>query len=173
MSHAREGDFTGLDRQVNMIRHQAVRDHVEFVPLPVMRQPAQIALAIGVISEDRLALISANDHVVQRAGELNPWWPGHLGRGSTPNSQADLRQVAEDTGAEPGSLSGLLFAAGAVGWNWHTATERSPPRLIVLTTYCRGASPPDREGSGSREGGKKLVTTCGGRLLHRRDAGSA
>ena len=39
MNHPRESNLPGLNRQMDMIRHQAVGDQAEFEPFAVMAQP--------------------------------------------------------------------------------------------------------------------------------------
>src|SRR5450759_3872904 len=62
---------------MDMIRHQAVGDEAEFEAFAVMAQASQVKLSVRVVAKDGLALVPADDHMVQSAGELNPRRPCH------------------------------------------------------------------------------------------------
>jgi hypothetical protein len=83
VDHPRKRNLPGFERQVNMVRHEAVGDQTELVSLAVMRQPAQVELPISVVTKDRFALVATDDHVVQSARKLDPRRPGHVGRDNT------------------------------------------------------------------------------------------
>src|SRR5450759_1384887 len=58
---ARQPRRTPLDRQVDMVAHQAEGQEPEAEPLPVLRQPIQICPAVFVIAKHGLPLVPAND----------------------------------------------------------------------------------------------------------------
>ena len=64
---------------MNVIAHQHVRIDAKTISLPVMFQPFQIALAIGITAKDHLALIAPADHMVKGAGVFDPWFSSHSG----------------------------------------------------------------------------------------------
>jgi hypothetical protein len=61
-----------------VVAHQAIGQQPEPELLPIVRQSPEVLSAIRIVSEDLLALIATHDDVVQRAGKLYAYGPGHL-----------------------------------------------------------------------------------------------
>src|SRR5262249_23221827 len=78
--HTRKPDRAPLNRQMNMVSHQAEGQKAEFVALPALAKPAQIDLPVLVVAEDRFPLVPSGDDVVDRTFAFQPKRPSHLGR---------------------------------------------------------------------------------------------
>jgi hypothetical protein len=68
----RERSGTALDGQMDVIRHEAVREHPESVASPALGETRKIESTIRIVSKDVPALVTTSDDVVKTSRHLDP-----------------------------------------------------------------------------------------------------
>ena len=63
-----------------MIGQQAVREKIDVFLLAVKRQFLQVSLSVGVIAEDRLAVIAPANNMINRSGVFDAHGSRHEGK---------------------------------------------------------------------------------------------
>jgi hypothetical protein len=63
--------------EMNVVCHQAIREHLTAEPGPVPVDPIQVLLSIFVVPKDGPTIVSACGHVVQRSRKLETGRPRH------------------------------------------------------------------------------------------------
>ena len=75
-------DLPRLNGQMDVVVHQAVRQHPERELLSVEGQPTQVPRSVCVVPKDVSPLVASNDDVVKPAHHRHPQRPRH-GRNNT------------------------------------------------------------------------------------------
>lgn len=78
MLHAgRQIGLGRLDEEVIVVVHQHKPVQSPSVRLDRTAEPVEPFAAVGVVAHDRPPLVSAGDHVIQRAGKFDSQWSCH------------------------------------------------------------------------------------------------
>lgn len=67
----------GRDDEVDMVRHQAVRPHLEAPPLTLLLEKAQVRAVVLLLETDWLATVAPLGDVVGQAGDTDAGEAGH------------------------------------------------------------------------------------------------
>ena len=89
----RECHRATLERQVQVVAHQAVGQYTIPKPTAALGKAVQIDFAIPVVAKDRLTLVTARHHVVDPACELHPLRPRQC---QPPDRQTRLSMSCRD-----------------------------------------------------------------------------
>jgi hypothetical protein len=63
-----------------MIGQQAVRQEIDVFLLAVKGQPLQVSPSVGVVAEDRLAVIAPANNMINRSGVFDAHGSCHVGK---------------------------------------------------------------------------------------------
>lgn len=67
----------GLQQEMHMIPHEDVRVQRDPISATIAFEPVEIRGVIGLVMEDRRALVAADDDMKEGAGKIETWFTSH------------------------------------------------------------------------------------------------